>query len=85
MKPKSADKRKTATSPKAPKVNQNFPAGWNQERVQAVIDYYEKMTDAERAADIEAAREIEGQTLISVPTKLIPAIRKLIAKHQRSA
>jgi hypothetical protein len=83
MKPKPAARRNTGR--KTGKVKQHFPPGWNQERVQAVIDYYENMTDEERAADIEAAREAAGQTLISVPTALVPAILKLIARHEKSA
>ena len=36
----------------------------------------------ERAAEIEAAWEAEGMTLMSVPTELVPEIRALLARRQ---
>jgi hypothetical protein len=39
----------------SPKVRQEFPKGWDQERVQALIDHYDHLTDAEWAALIEGA------------------------------
>ncbi len=34
-----------------------FPPGWDEERVQAVIRHYESQTEDEAAAEDEAARE----------------------------
>ena len=74
--------RRPATNrPRRPK----FPAGWNEEKVQAVLAYYEKMSDEERAADIEAAAQAADHVLISVPARLVPAVLKLIHRHQRTA
>ena len=39
-----------------------------------------RLTEEEQAADIEAAFAREGQTVMVVPTDLVPEIRKLIAR-----
>ena len=59
-----------------------FPPGWNEDRVQSVLAHYESQTDAEAIAEDEAALENESETFIQIPKELVPAIRELIAKHQ---
>ena len=61
---------------------QRFPPGWDAERVQRVLAHYENQTDEEALAEDEAALETEGQTVMVVPTELVPEIRALIAKKQ---
>jgi hypothetical protein len=58
---------------------QKFPPGWNEERVRQVIAHYEDQTEDEQFAEIEAAREAEGTTLVAVPTELVPDVQALIA------
>jgi len=67
------------------KGKQRFPPGWNEEKVRDVIAHYDRLTDAERAAEIEAAAEAPGDTLMAVPTALVPAVLKLIQRHEKSA
>lgn len=74
--------KKTVTSRSKKKAKPRFPKGWNQNRVQAVIDYYDKQTDEEGAAEYESAMEINGQSMIMVPTDLIPEIEALIARRK---
>jgi hypothetical protein len=59
-----------------------FPPGWDEERVRRVLAHYEEQTEAEAVAEDEAALEDPTQTMMEVPTVLVPAIRELIAKHQ---
>jgi hypothetical protein len=66
---------------KRKKVRNEFPPGWDEERVRRVIDYYDNQSDEEAIAEAEAALEAEGQTLMMVPSELVPRIRELIAKH----
>jgi hypothetical protein len=68
-------------------MSQNeFPPGWDEERVQRVLAHYEGQSDAEAADEDERALEDSGQTVMEVPRALVPAIRELIAKHEaRSA
>jgi hypothetical protein len=61
---------------------QNFPPGWDEERVREVIAHYENQSEDEQFAEIEAAREAEGITMIAVPTDLAPEVRALIARKQ---
>ena len=63
---------------------QNFPPGWDEERVRRVLEHYEKQTEDEQFAEIEAALEAESTTMIAVPTELVPEVRALLAR-KRSA
>lgn len=63
---------------------QKFPRGWNEERVRKVLAHYENQTEDEALAEDEAAYEVEGQTVMIVPTDLVPAIRELIARRRRA-
>lgn len=64
---------------------QVFPRGWSEERVRNVIAYYEGQTEDEEVAEDEAAFHAAGQTTIVVPNQLVPAILRLIARHERNA
>jgi hypothetical protein len=66
------------------KNKQEFPPGWNERKVRAVIQHYDRLTDDELAHEIETAQEVTQETLISVPTQLVPAIEELILRHQQS-
>jgi type II secretory pathway component PulC len=59
-----------------------FPRGWDEERVRRVLAHYEEQTEEEAVAEDEAAFEEQGQTVMEVPSELVPAVRELIAKHQ---
>ncbi|HEX2473996.1 MAG TPA: hypothetical protein VHK01_04590 [Lacipirellulaceae bacterium] len=62
--------------------NQNFPPGWDEARVRDVLAHYENQTEDEQFAEIEAALEMEGITLMAVPTELVPEVRALLARSQ---
>ena len=62
---------------------QVFPPGWDAKKVKALADYYDNQSDEEAIVEAEAALETEGQTLVMVPSELMPAIRALIAKHNQ--
>ena len=64
---------------KAPK----FPRGWDADRVRRVLAHYESQSDDEAVAEDEAAYEAAGQTVMIVPTELVPEIQQLVAKHSR--
>jgi hypothetical protein len=68
---------------KKPKVKQWFPAGWDEKRVKDVIAHYENQTEEEQLAEHEAAFTADGHTVIVVPSELLPAIRRLLARHER--
>jgi hypothetical protein len=60
-----------------------FPPGWDEERVQRVLAHYETQSEDEALAEDEAAYETPGQTVMEVPSDLVPAVRELIAKHRK--
>ena len=59
-----------------------FPPGWDEKRVQRVLEHYREQTEEEAVAEDEAALEDPTQTVMEVPRDLVPAIRELIAKHR---
>lgn len=63
-------------------VRQRFPQGWDEQRVRRVLAHYESQTENEAVAEDEAAFEAEGQTVMIVPTDLVPAIRRLLARRR---
>ena len=64
------------------KAEQRFPPGWDEQRVREVLAHYEGQTEDEQFAEIEAAWDAEGVTLMAVPTELVPEVRALIARKQ---
>jgi len=62
----------------------NFPPGWDEARVREVLAQYENQTDEEQFAEIEAALESEGTTLMAVPTGLVVEVRALLARAQEN-
>ena len=62
----------------------DFPAGWDENKVQQVLDHYETQSDEEAVAEDEAAFESTTHTVIEVPVDLVPEVRELIAKHKIS-
>jgi hypothetical protein len=59
-----------------------FPQGWDADRVAKVLKHYETQPEEEAVAEDEAAFETDGQTMMEVPTELVPAVRQLLAKHK---
>ena len=62
----------------------HFPAGWDERRIQQVLDHYEAQSDEEAVAEDEAAYESTTHTAVEVPVDLVPEVRELMAKRQAS-
>ena len=78
-------KARNARRGKGQTVSRNrFPRGWDEARVRSVIEHYENQTEDEAVAEYEAAFEAEGQTVMIVPTELVPEIGRLIARRERA-
>ena len=64
---------------------QSLPRGWDEERVKRLIAHYESLTEEEQVAEDEAAvTEQKGQTVVTVPDTLLPAIRHMLANVSSS-
>ena len=59
-----------------------FPNGWNEKRVSDLLAHYEAQTEDEAVAEDEATLLDSAQTVMEVPSRLVPAVRELIAKHE---
>ena len=60
-------------------TEQRFPPGWDVDRVKRLIAYYDSLSEEEQIAEDEAAvSDQPGQTVITVPEALVPAIRQLL-------
>ncbi len=62
-----------------------FPPGWDEDRVQRVLAYYEAQTEDEAVAEDEAAFESPTETVMIVPVELVAVIRELLARHSPSS
>lgn len=62
--------------------NGRFPPGWDEDRVERVLDHYEKQSAEEAVAEDEAALSEPDHTMVPVPNVLLPAVRDLIAQHE---
>jgi hypothetical protein len=51
---------------------ERFPPGWDEERVRKLLKHYEEQTEEEAVAEDEAAFEDRTQTVMVVPTALVP-------------
>jgi hypothetical protein len=64
------------------KKYQAFPAGWDEERIRKLAEHYDHQNEDEQVAEHEAAFLAEGQTVMVVPTELVPEIVQLISKKR---
>ncbi|MYC97273.1 MAG: hypothetical protein F4X14_20135 [Caldilineaceae bacterium SB0661_bin_32] len=63
------------------KDKNNYPPGWNLERVRRLIQHYETQTDEEAIAEDEAAFEDQTQAFMEIPNELLPSVRALLAEQ----
>lgn len=63
------------------KDKNNYPPGWNLERVRRLIQRYETQTDEEAIAEDEAAFEDQTQAFMEIPNELLPSVRALLAEQ----
>jgi hypothetical protein len=59
----------------------DFPPGWDAERVRRVLAHYEGQTDDDALIEDEVAMT-SGETVMTVPHDLVPKVRELIAKRR---
>ena len=62
---------------------QRFPRGWDEDRVQRVLEHYESQTEDEAVAEDEAAWEDTTHTFVAVPVESVDEVLKLIARHRK--
>jgi hypothetical protein len=60
-----------------------FPPGWDEQRVAMVLAHYEGQGEDEAVAEDEAAFEDRTYATMQVPVELVPTVQMLIAQHQK--
>jgi hypothetical protein len=60
-----------------------LPCGWIAKKIRELVNYYDHQTEDEQVAEHEAAYQASEQTMIGVPTELVPEVRRLIARRRR--
>ena len=58
-----------------------FPDGWDEARVQRLLQHYESLTEDEAVAEDEAAFEDTTQTVMEIPNELVPSVRALLSRY----
>ncbi len=59
-----------------------FPPGLDAEQVREIIRRYDSLNEEEMVAEIEAAFEMDGQTVLVIPTDLVPKVRALLSTER---
>lgn len=84
----SVDRQGVVGIPAPPKEKimkqSKFPPRWDEARVRRVLAHYEEQSEEEAVAEDEAAVEDKTQTVMEIPSELVPAVRELIAKRRAS-
>ena len=75
----------SASAMKAKKDSKVKSDRWDEAKLRRIIDYYDNQSDEDAAKEIETAPLAEEVTLVEVPNELLPQVRKLIARHRKSA
>lgn len=55
----------------------NLPAGWCEDEIRQIAEFYDSLTEEEWIAHEEAAYEREGYTHLTVPTELLGAVIRI--------
>ena len=58
-----------------------FPKGWGERQVSELLAHYETQSEEGAVAEDDAISLDPGQTVMEVPSRLVPAVRALIARH----
>ena len=60
-----------------------LPQGWDLNRVEKVLKYYESQSEEDAVAEDQEAFERPRQTVMEIPIDLVPIVRELIAKTMK--
>ena len=64
------------------KNKQQYPAGRDEKRVRKLAEHYDTQSEDEQVAEHKAALDAENQTVMVVPTELVPEIIQLINRKR---
>ena len=58
-----------------------YPPGWDNERIQQVLEHYENQSEEEAALEDETTLDATGETVMVIPNEFVSAVRALISKQ----
>lgn len=61
------------------KRHNTLPKGWTDAKVARVLSHYERQTPEQAAAEDEASYHNRRETLMTIPVRLVPKVRHLLA------
>lgn len=61
-------------------IDQELPPGWDHDKIRAVIDHHDSLTEEEEYAEIEAMAEAENVTFVAVPTDRVAEVTALLSR-----
>ena len=64
-------------------MNQKLPDGWDEKQIQEIIAFYDKQADANLLVRTRPLKR-NAYAFVEVPKALLPSVRKLISKYERS-
>jgi hypothetical protein len=64
-------------------ANNRFPPGWDEKKIRRILAHYEGQTEEQAVAEDEAAFARPSHTVMRIPRKLVPIVRRLIAEIQK--
>jgi hypothetical protein len=62
-------------------MSSRYPEGWDEQRIQAVLQHYEQHSADDAVEEDDAAFESPTHTAMPIPVDLVPEVRALIAKR----
>ena len=63
------------------KRKDQLPKGWTQSKIRRVLRHYEQQSEDEAVAEDEAAYKSRKQSVMVIPVKLVPTVRRLLARR----
>ncbi len=64
-------------------MSQKLPQGWDEGKVQGLIDYFDNQSEEEAVAIYKEFTEKSDSTLMSIPVPLVPAIESILTEYQK--
>jgi hypothetical protein len=61
---------------------QDFPPGWDEEKVKTLLGHYESQSEDEAVAEDEAAYEDPNVSVMLIPNELVPEVQRLLGKKK---
>lgn len=59
----------------------HLPPKWTDDKIKRVIKHYEGQTADEATREDESAYRDRARTVMEIPNRLVPSVRKLLARH----